>query len=86
MVVDGWLYAFLGIDAAIQTIARLFRLTYPVVDGKEALPLFVWAPQVFHAHAIALYVHVLVSPIALLLGPLQLFSRLPKRGNGANKL
>ena len=79
MAIDGLLYAVLGIDGAIATIGRVFALTYPVVGGRAVLPLLAWAPGVFHAHAVATYTHVLLSPLALVTGPLQLWPGLRQR-------
>lgn len=85
MTIDGWLYAVLGIERAIRVIGRLFELTYPIVDGRAALPQLEWAPRVFRAHAAATYLHVLVSPIALAIGPLQLVPWLRKRGSALHR-
>jgi uncharacterized membrane protein len=79
MGIDGLLYAILGIRGAIATIGRLFALTYPIVDGRAAMPMLGWAPAVFSTHRVATYVHVLLTPIALILGPLQLWSDLRTR-------
>lgn len=79
MGLDALLYAILGIDGALATLARLFGLTYPVVNGRVAMPLLSWVPGIFHAHVLATYLHVLLLPVALLIGPLQLSARLRQR-------
>lgn len=79
MALDSLLYAILGIDGAIATLNRLFGLTYPLVDGRVAMPLLRWVPDIFHSHKLATYLHVLLLPVALIIGPLQLSAQLRQR-------
>jgi uncharacterized membrane protein len=68
-----WVSGFAG---AIGFGERIFSLTYPLRDGAAAMPLFEFNRQMFPAHALVVWTHIIASPLALVLGPLQLWERL----------
>jgi len=65
-----------GFDVALALGKRLFGLTYPILDGAAAMPLFDYDRVMFHAHARAAWAHIIAAPLALVIGPLQLWERL----------
>jgi hypothetical protein len=60
-----------GFDRALDVGKRIFSLTW-----RDPMPLFDFDKQLFHAHATAAWAHIIASPLALVIGPLQLWPRL----------
>jgi len=76
LVAAAALYSILGVDRTLDLVARVFSFTYPTVGGQVAFPLVEWDRTLFHAHTLVTYGHVIFAPLALALGPLQLWPRL----------
>jgi hypothetical protein len=72
LFVGAVVYWLFGFDVTLSLGKRLFGLTYPT-DG---MPLLDYDRQMFHAHAFAAWTHIIASPLALMIGPLQLWERL----------
>ena len=76
---DAAMYIVLGTDGALDHVARTVSAIYPTVDGIVALPLIEHDRILFRARPVATYLHVILAPLALAIGLLQLWPTLRAR-------